>query len=100
MRNLNDRVGVGPTYEVIRGAARDLAPLFMPPPGVPAQSHWGAGLVQVEPTDDGKHRVSITHPVCSQFEQRGNALVADVDIIELRCMAITLLAYCEAGRSA
>lgn len=96
MTEKDDRVGVGPTYDAIREAARGLVSLFMPPLGVPAQPHWGAGLVQVEPTDQDKHCISITHPVCSQFEQRGNALFAEVDIVGLRAMAITLLAYCEA----
>lgn len=94
-RESDDRVGVGPTYDAIRAAARDLAPLFGQPPGVPAAPYWGAGLVLVEPAGDGRHDVAIVHPVCSSFVQRRNSLVATIDLVELRSMAITLLAYCE-----
>lgn len=94
-RESDDRVGVGPTYDPIRAAARWLIPLFAPP-GRALQPQWGAGLVTVEPAGDGQHEVAITHPVCSSFVKRRNSLVATVDLVALRSMAITLLAYCEA----
>jgi hypothetical protein len=93
-RERDQRVGVGPTYTAIRDAARWLVPLFAPP-GRALQPQWGAGLVTVEPAGDGQHDVAITHPVCSRFVKRRNSLVATVGLVELRSMAITLLAYCE-----
>lgn len=94
MGEVDNRVGVGPTYDAIRDAARELVPLFSPP-GRELSSHWGAGIVTVEPAGDERHDVAITHPVCSQFVKRRNSLVATVDLVELRATAITLLAYCE-----
>lgn len=89
-------VGVGPDYHAIRREALKLLPPFIAPGADGRAGHWGAGLVVVEPVDDG-HRASIAHPVGGGWVKDGpNALGKRMTLDELRGSAITLLAYCEA----
>lgn len=98
----DDRVGVGPEYEAIRAEAAKLAPLFHA--GTSPLGRWGAGLVDVEPGEDGKHEVSIIYPVVSRWEKppapRGNSLRTLADLVEIRATGIALLAYAEAVEAA
>jgi hypothetical protein len=93
------RVGDGPIYEAIRAEAAKLVPLFSPGGSSP-MSRWGAGLVDVEPAEDGKHRATLIYPIVSRWQKvpppRGNSIETIASLEEIRATGIALLAYAEA----